>query len=491
MKQFLLIFCSLFFSFLLKANNISVSNVSLVNQDIVNNTWQVKFDISWNNSWRTSTNESNWDAAWIFIKYRPSYSTEWKHAYLNANGHVLPAGADLDIKNGVEVTVISTDPVNGTGAILYRNSDGIGNISFTGAELKWKYGTAISDNDKVEISIYAIEMVYVPQGSFAIGDASSTASLFHFTQAGPDDLPFVINSENAITLGGNSPSFLMYSDESISNSTRDDFGTNTTKVLPATYPKGFLGFYCMKYECSMGQYVDFLNSLKPLMAEARFSGATTFGHTIVRNGNIYSTSTPERACNFISPNDVLAYADWSGLRPISEFEYEKASRGILTPVPGEYAGGVTSFQNLPGLSDLSFPGAANEQFGLLSPGAKMVSFATFQRPLRCGILAGGIGVNFTRASTGGSYYGIMDLSSNLGEICIAIGDETQRYFTRESGSGEILYDLTNWQGIIDFDNGCVRGFTEARIQTVSDRAYNAFLAENSRAKTVGFRCVIN
>lgn len=491
MKQFFLFFCFIFLVFLLRANNISVSNVSLINQDKINNTWQVKFDISWNNSWRTSSNESNWDAAWIFIKYRPSYSTEWKHAYLNVNGHVLPAGADLDIKNGVEVTVLSTDVVNGTGAILYRNSDGIGNVSFTGAELKWKYGTAIADNDKVEISIYAIEMVYVPQGSFAIGDASTTASYSHFKQAGADDLPFVINSENALTLGGSfDHTFLMYSDGD-SYSTHD-FGTNTTKVLPAAFPKGFQGFYCMKYECSMGQYVDFLNSLNSVMAEARFSGATNFGHTIIRNGNIYSTSTPERACNFISPNDVFSYSDWSGLRPMSELEYEKASRGNLTSVPGEFAGGVTSFQNLPGLSDLSFPGAANEQFGLLSPGAKMVSFATFQRPLRCGILAGGIGASFTRASTGGSYYGIMDLSSNLGEICIRISKERQRSFTRESGSGEILYNLTNWDGLVaNDDGGSVRGLTDTRIQTVSDRAYNQYLSENTREKTVGFRCVIN
>jgi hypothetical protein len=39
-------------------------------------------------------------------------------------------------------------------------------------------------------------------------------------------------------------------------------------------------------------------------------------------------------------NRMAAFADWSGLRPMSELEYEKACRGYNTPaVPNEYAWG--------------------------------------------------------------------------------------------------------------------------------------------------------
>ena len=65
------LFCLVFFS---KANDVLVTNVSLINQTTAgapathfNN---VQFSINWKNSWRTSTNESNYDGCWIFVKYK-------------------------------------------------------------------------------------------------------------------------------------------------------------------------------------------------------------------------------------------------------------------------------------------------------------------------------------------------------------------------------------------------------------------------------------
>ena len=52
------------------ANNIQISNVSITGQNTASKYKMIQFDISWENSWRTSTEQSNWDAAWIFIKYR-------------------------------------------------------------------------------------------------------------------------------------------------------------------------------------------------------------------------------------------------------------------------------------------------------------------------------------------------------------------------------------------------------------------------------------
>jgi hypothetical protein len=64
-----------------QANNIAVSNASIVGQNTtagVNNASNysmVKFDLSWENSWRTSTGPSNWDAALLLVKYSICFNT--------------------------------------------------------------------------------------------------------------------------------------------------------------------------------------------------------------------------------------------------------------------------------------------------------------------------------------------------------------------------------------------------------------------------------
>jgi len=51
------------------ANNITVSNVSIAEYNTTNGYVMINFDISWENSWRTSSAPFNWDAAWLFVKY--------------------------------------------------------------------------------------------------------------------------------------------------------------------------------------------------------------------------------------------------------------------------------------------------------------------------------------------------------------------------------------------------------------------------------------
>ena len=47
----------------------------------------VQFDISWDNSWRLTTAPFNYDAVWVFVKYKMAGSTVWNHATLNTSGH--------------------------------------------------------------------------------------------------------------------------------------------------------------------------------------------------------------------------------------------------------------------------------------------------------------------------------------------------------------------------------------------------------------------
>ncbi|MFN4913870.1 MAG: glycine-rich domain-containing protein [Sphingomonadales bacterium] len=163
------------------ANNITVSNVILTGQNTsagVNNAANfalIQFDLSWENSWRVgyATGVNNWDAAWVFVKYRVNGGA-WNHAWLNNSGHSAGSGTTLDIDPGLltpgSAFNATTNPA--LGCFFYRNAAGTGNISNTGLQLRWNYGAnGISDNSLVEVKVFAIEMAYVPQGGFDAGES--------------------------------------------------------------------------------------------------------------------------------------------------------------------------------------------------------------------------------------------------------------------------------------------------------------------------------
>ena len=178
----LFLFTALGLSTLGNANNIVVSNVSLTGQNIsagANNAANfalVQFDLSWENSWRLgyTTGVNNWDAAWVFVKYRV-HGGDWTHAYLNDAGHDDGSGTTLDIEAGLltpgSAFNATTNPA--LGCFFYRNAAGTGNISNSALQLRWNYGAnGLNDNDLVEVKVYAIEMAYVPQGGFDAGESS-------------------------------------------------------------------------------------------------------------------------------------------------------------------------------------------------------------------------------------------------------------------------------------------------------------------------------
>ncbi|MEM9930716.1 MAG: hypothetical protein AAF840_12900, partial [Bacteroidota bacterium] len=134
--------CCLLLAAGLQANNISVADVSLMGQDEQSGTTQIQFDLSWENSWRISVGPANYDAAWVFAKFRVNGGV-WRHATLTDNGAVAAPGSVIDIHDNV-------------GAFIYRQSDGSGDVSWDDLQLRWDYGTDnVDDNAIVDIQVFA------------------------------------------------------------------------------------------------------------------------------------------------------------------------------------------------------------------------------------------------------------------------------------------------------------------------------------------------
>ena len=423
-------------SVLVYANNITVSSATLTDQNTTTHSIKAGFDLAWENSWRTSTNESNYDGAWVFIKYRKNGTTDWRHCTLSTTGFTAGAGASISI------------PADGKGAFIYRSANGIGNVNFSGNQVIWNYGAdGLLDNETVELRVFALEMVYVPQGAFYLGSGGVEANSFS-DGAGPAN--YLVTGENAITLG-------------TTNGTLNPNGIGTASgTIPADFPKGFNAFWTMKYEVSQQQYVDFLNHLDVARATANYYSLAFFGGT---HPNLIAPQ-PERGMHQLNAARTAAIADWSGLRPMTELEFEKACRGYNTPaVPNEFAWGNTSYSIIASVNN---PELANESVN--SPaGANVNINSPIGRPTRVGIFARSSGS--TRTLSGGTYYGLMDMSGNLAEILVSIANPEGKLFSSNThGDGYLAAngrtDITTWQPFAAFGTrggGFGSGLDEGRV----------------------------
>lgn len=437
-------------------NNIQVSNVQLVNHDVPSTTVDVQFDIQWENSWRVSYPPANWDAAWVFVKYRLHSTGQWQPVLLNVTGNVAPSGSLLSI--GLLDPTAAFDPVTnpGVGAFLHRSADGSGAFALNGVKLQWNYGS-IGYVDIAEVKVFAIEMVNVPQGAFAAGSGGTEPNAFTLT---------TINTGVATVAPGGSGSL---------GGQAGGYPTGQAAPANASWPNGYKAFYCMKYEISQQQYVDFLNTLSRDQQNTR-TGTDVSGMGITnryvmsnssinlfRNGIRCDATLPALpaavtfycdgngngtggeaadgqwiACNYLSWGDLAAYLDWSGLRPMTELEFEKACRGDLMPVADEYPWGATLIATGP--YSLTNGDAANE---FVAAGySNNLGNASFNAttggigPVRVGIFAASNG-NSGRVTSGASYYGIMELGGNVVERLVTMGNPSGLAFAGNHGNGQL------------------------------------------------------
>lgn len=463
MKKTIFILMVLINVYAIWANQIIVNNVSLENFNESEGWVQIKCNISWQNSWRIDTGPSNWDAAWLFAKYRAN-GGPWSHVTLTAIHSELPdASNTLNVSN------------DNKGAFVYRATVSNGTNIINNLKLGWNLNTDDIDiNDTIEVKVFAIEMVYVPEGSYYIGNALSSIS--------PEVDDFnsqLITSEDEITVS--------YGTDS--SSSGDGIG-----LLPADYPKGFKGFYCMKYEISEQQYIEWFNSLDPGFqtisnditgAVGKNSDAEVNGNTIAWTGlgNNATTLAPDRACNYLSKGQFFSYLRWAGLRPMTELEYEKASRGPGVPVSGVYAWGSTNLSNL--AYTILAQGIMTESVGIMPAvnegrAAYNITTVNVPRPYRCGIFSNSAAnTNGTRENAGASYYGIMELSGNVAERVVSVGSSSDRTFTA-------AFNATI--GINGLRGG---GWTdEAGLLRIADRTYGGSVGgSNINIENIGGRGV--
>ncbi len=231
----------------------------------------------------------------------------------------------------------------------------------------------------------------------------------------------------------------LYTDEG------EDMQTGSASV---SYPTGYQGFFAMKHEISQEQYVTFLNHLGLSQQLMRTQGVKmlnlragqyVFGNTpnqpSARNGIVVkdcsSTTDPwvfacdldkenggynlngdgqTIACNFLTPLDMLAYADWAGLRPLSELEYEKMCRRPYPEVPKqkEFAWNTT---DLPKSGTLAIGSGGTQEESVTGGNANMGN--VLSGPVRCGAFATG---RSSQTDAGAGYWGILDLGGNLAEL---------------------------------------------------------------------------
>jgi len=339
------------------ADNLGIENVTVAPRDA--KTATVRFDISWENSWRHG---SFHDAAWVFFKIRPEGETQWQHVKLVADKVANPTGYRQG--EGTPVDLIVPDGEDGfTGMFVRRAAEGKGALAARNVTALWDFTASegITRSMKnVQVRGFGIEMVYVAEGPFYLGSGGTELNRFYmWTDGGRDIAPRRIGPTGWERQddGQGAPAYRVTSAGAIPTGRQkgklwaagimpEDGGE-----IPEPLPNGYAAFYCMKYCITQGQYADFLNTLTETQAKERFHveghgrwidrAGECPNYTYSASGRLASqygprgTTDRDERCPWLSWADGAALAAWAGLRPMTELEYEKAIRGPRDPEPND------------------------------------------------------------------------------------------------------------------------------------------------------------
>lgn len=404
----------------------------------------------------------------------------WEPAWLNNTGHNSPTGTTLQAGLSDEGAAFnaSSNPV--LGLFVYRTAAGSGDLSLTGLQFRWNYREqGLTDEEIIDIQVFGVEMVHLPEASFVVGSGGTeTNSLTAANSTSGATVPFEITASSPTLQGVDGAS----DPTNLGARGGTDLSGTTTASLTANFPTGYAAFYSMKYEISQQQYVDFLNYISRDQQNTRTATTLGPGTTSITNRYVLSGSSSVSnrngirvdgtveandpllfycdldgdgtgggandgkalACNFLSWADVAAYLDWSGLRPITELEFEKTARGTRAAVADAYAWGTTTAVAATGLSS---GGSDNEVPSNGSANANFGNEAGVAGPMRVGSFAA---AGSSRIASGAGFPGILALSGNVWERCVTIGNATGRSFNGSHGNGRLSAtgdaDASSWPG---------------------------------------------
>lgn len=484
----------------IQANNVKITGEPVLTLNSARDSVEIAFTLSWDNSWR---DELNWDAVWVFVKFKPVRSVEaWRHLNLGSI-QTLPVGLTYDC--GITAGQVK-------GVFVYRAVQGNGNVVDRYIRLRASlaafggFSAVNIENREVYVSVSAIEMVLVPYGAYYLGDTTANYG-FTLPNAGG---ALCIESENTVSL-----------------SVMNGGAVN----VPVNYPKGYRGFYAMKYELTQEQYVSFLNKLDYKQQKVRVGnnpdllkrGDYVFGdksRPTARNGitvlsleqgraamfvNNLNPAAPFNAgddgqtiaCNFLTPEDMLAYCDWAGLRPMSEMEFEKSCRRPYPQpaVVSDFAWNNRNISKLSGESDLD-AALLNTETERPNDINRNVNAGNGFGPVRSGSFSTGT-TNQTQA--GGTFWGLMEMSGNVGELCynanVGNGFNTSVVEACHgdgtvSANGMADVSAAYWPAATNLSAFAIRGGNYTSVESrlrVSDRSVLSVSA--IRDSTVGFRTV--
>ncbi len=470
------------------ASHLQVTDALVRTVDTATKTAVIECKVAWDNSWKDAI---NCDGVWLFAKYQSGGI--WKHVNLagsSAQGFDYTDQTPAKCSKGDAADLGMWVPAEGKGAFLFR-AKGKGSVVSKDVRLSWNYGKAgLSDADivKTAVKVFGLEMVYVPQDKHYVGDPKGPDGPDNCLYVYPNNGAYLIKSEDPITV--DKADGALYCDQDNPRSRED-----APFTIPKDFPKGYNAFWVMKYELTSQQFCDFLNALtrkqQQSMVESDISQDQIKNYyvktnseeehlrnsiVVAKSGNgtaepvKFYTYAPARAVNFMSWSNITAFADWAGLRPVTELEYEKAARGPGEPLADELAWGV-------GMDDLArigraqtFDGADGSGFEKKVPQKGVVNacygggIAPFDvgkktvpdNPGFEGPVTGELFENSMqgdvpeRINAGASYYGVRNLSGNCWERCITIGHNLGRIYDAKHGDGELDADgfanVSNWPG---------------------------------------------
>ncbi|MFH1230241.1 MAG: SUMF1/EgtB/PvdO family nonheme iron enzyme, partial [Planctomycetota bacterium] len=258
---------------------------------------------------------------------------------------------------------------------------GTGGNTFT---VRWNYGPTgnnVTIGGGTIVKICALEMVEIPTGAFYYNIGGVGGSDYNNCGGGVQTLV--------------------------------DSATVSPTGAALGWPNGYTSFYSAKYEVSQQQFCDFLNTITDTTA-ATFYPSWAYnqsGYLITNTGTsplTYTTAAPNRACNRLSWSDEAAYLSWTGLRPMTEMEFEKAARGTIS--------GTTNTRVYPwGDTEPSLT------TGTVDDGTHTIYYANYSggsKPILVGWYLSQGYAPANREYTGASPYGVADLAGNLFEQVI-------------------------------------------------------------------------